>query len=150
MKIEEAIKQGRFGSNFHKAVVNLIYTSNWLRDAHTDLFRKYGILSQHFNALRIIKGRHPKPVSAGEIKEVLLDKASDVTRLLDKLVKQGYVKRQLCEYNRRKMDITLTPTGLQLLEELESPLTAFYEELATRLSAEEALLLSDLLDKIRK
>lgn len=150
MKIEEAIKQGRFGSNFHKAVVNLIYTSNWLRDAHTDLFRKYGILSQHFNALRIIKGRHPKPVSAGEIKDVLLDKASDVTRLLDKLVTQGYVKRQLCEYNRRKMDITLTPRGLQLLEELEGPLNAFYEELATRLSAEEALLLSDLLDKIRK
>ena len=92
MKIEEAIKQGRFGSNFHKAVVNLIYTSNWLRDAHTDLFRKYGILSQHFNALRIIKGRHPKPVSAGEIKEVLLDKASDVTRLLDKLVNLDLAK----------------------------------------------------------
>ncbi|HEY0612791.1 MAG TPA: MarR family transcriptional regulator [Chitinophaga sp.] len=150
MKIEEAIKQGRFGSNFHKAVVNLIYTSNWLRDAHTEVFKKYGILSQHFNALRIIKGRHPKPVSAGEIKDVLLDKASDVTRLLDKLVKQGYVKRQLCEFNRRKMDITITPKGLQLLEELEAPLSAFYEDLGTRLSAEDALVLSDLLDKVRK
>jgi DNA-binding MarR family transcriptional regulator len=150
MKIEEAIKQGRFGNNFHKAVVNLIYTSNWLRDTQTDIFKKYDILPQHFNALRIIKGRYPKPVSAGEIKDVLLDKASDVTRLLDKLVKQGYVKRQLCEYNRRKMDITITPKGLQLLEELEAPMAAFYEDLATRLSAEDALQLSDLLDKLRR
>ncbi|HEY8916321.1 MAG TPA: MarR family transcriptional regulator, partial [Chitinophaga sp.] len=91
MRIEEAIKQGKFSNNFHKALVNLIFTSNWLRDANAEIFKKYDILPQHFNALRIIKGRHPKPVSAGEIKEVLLDKASDVTRLLDKLVKQGYV-----------------------------------------------------------
>ncbi|GAA0549068.1 MarR family winged helix-turn-helix transcriptional regulator [Chitinophaga japonensis] len=150
MKIEEAIKQARFGNNFQKAVVNLIYTSNWLRDTQADIFKKYDILPQHFNALRIIKGRCPKPVSAGEIKDVLLDKASDVTRLLDKLVKQGYVKRQLCEYNRRKMDITITTKGLQLLEELEAPIASFYEDLATRLSQEEALLLSDLLDRVRR
>lgn len=149
MRIEEAIKQGKFSNNFHKALVNLIFTSNWLRDANAEIFKKYDILPQHFNALRIIKGRHPKPVSAGEIKEVLLDKASDVTRLLDKLVKQGYVKRQLCEYNRRKMDITITPEGLELLEELETPMKAFYEDLGTRITPEEAEQLSDLLDKIR-
>src|SRR5690554_454998 len=97
MRIEEAIKQGKFRNNYQKAVVNLIFTSNWLRDAQGEFFKEYDILPQHFNALRIIKGRHPKPVSAGEIKEVLLDKASDVTRLLDKLVNLGYVHRQLCE-----------------------------------------------------
>lgn len=150
MKIEEAIRQGRFSNNHQKAVINLIYTGNWLRDAHAVIFKKYNILPQHFNALRIIRGRHPHPVSAGEIKDVLLDKASDVTRLLDKLVKQGYVARQLCENNRRKMDITITPKGLRLLEELELPISEFYKELSSRLNEKEAELLSELLDKVRK
>ncbi|KAA2242902.1 MarR family transcriptional regulator [Chitinophaga agrisoli] len=150
MRIEEAIKQGKFRSNYQKAVVNLIFTSNWLRDAQADFFKEYEILPQHFNALRIIKGRHPKPVSAGEIKEVLLDKASDVTRLLDKLVKLGHVNRRLCDQNRRKMDITLTPKGLQLLEDLEPHMNAFFGDLADRLNEEEAQQLSDLLDKLRK
>lgn len=150
MRIEQAINQRKFKDEYHKVVVNLLYTGNWLRDALSSNLKNYGLLPQHYNALRIIKGRHPEPVSAGDIKEVMLDKASDVTRLLDKLEKLEYVQRRLCPHNRRKMDISITPKGLQLLEQITEPMDDFYAQMAERISEEEAAQLSNLLDKFRK
>jgi DNA-binding MarR family transcriptional regulator len=149
MKIEQAINQRKFRDEHHKVVVNLLYTGNWLRDALGANLKSLGLLPQHYNALRIIRGKHPEPLSAGSIKEVMLDKASDVTRLLDKLEKLNYIQRRLCPHNRRKMDINITQQGLQLLDELDVPMDSFYKELIQRLSEEDAKLLSDLLDKMR-
>ncbi|SHN22954.1 MarR family winged helix-turn-helix transcriptional regulator [Chitinophaga sp. CF418] len=149
MRIEQAINQRKFKDDYHKIVVNLLYTGNWLRDALGASLKEHGLLPQHYNALRIIKGRHPEPVSAGDIKEVMLDKASDVTRLLDKLEKLEYVHRRLCPHNRRKMDISITPQGLKLLSDVDILMDTFYEDLADRITEEEAASLSDLLDKIR-
>ncbi|QHS59311.1 MarR family winged helix-turn-helix transcriptional regulator [Chitinophaga agri] len=149
MKIEQAINQRKFKDDYHKIVVNLLYTGNWLRDALGANLKEHGLLPQHYNALRIIKGRHPEPVSAGDIKDVMLDKASDVTRLLDKLEKLEYVQRRLCPHNRRKMDISITPQGLKLLSDLDVLMDTFYEDLADRITEDEAAVLSDLLDKVR-
>ncbi|GAA4318017.1 MarR family transcriptional regulator [Compostibacter hankyongensis] len=149
MKIEAAIRQTRFTDNYQKMVVNFVYTGNWLRDEQVKIFKAYGILPQHYNALRILKGRYPDPVSPGEIKAVMLDKANDLTRLLDKLVQKEMVQRRLCETNRRKMDVTITPKGLKLIEELEKPLGAFTQTLKKRLTDKEAAQLSRLLDKMR-
>jgi len=149
MRIEQAINQRKFKDDYHKIVVNLLYTGNWLRDALGANLKEHGLLPQHYNALRIIKGRHPEPVSAGDIKDVMLDKASDVTRLLDKLEKLEYVQRRLCPHNRRKMDISITPQGLKLLSDVDILMDSFYEDLADRITEEEAATLSDLLDKIR-
>jgi DNA-binding MarR family transcriptional regulator len=149
MKIEQAINQRKFRDEHHKVVVNLLYTGNWLRDALGANLKAIGLLPQHYNALRIIRGKHPEPLSAGSIKEVMLDKASDVTRLLDKLEKMNYIQRRLCPHNRRKMDINITPQGLQLLDELDVPMDSFYNDLSVRLTEDEAKLLSDLLDKMR-
>jgi DNA-binding MarR family transcriptional regulator len=149
MRIEQAINQRKFKDDYHKIVVNLLYTGNWLRDALGANLKEHGLLPQHYNALRIIKGRHPEPVSAGDIKDVMLDKASDVTRLLDKLEKLEYVQRRLCPHNRRKMDISITPQGLKLLSDVDILMDNFYEDLAERITEEEAATLSDLLDKIR-
>ncbi len=149
MRIEQAINQRKFKDDYHKIVVNLLFTGNWLRDALGANLKEHGLLPQHYNALRIIKGRHPEPVSAGDIKDVMLDKASDVTRLLDKLEKLEYVQRRLCPHNRRKMDISITPQGLKLLSDVDVLMDSFYEDLADRISEEEAAVLSDLLDKIR-
>ncbi|SDG88796.1 MarR family winged helix-turn-helix transcriptional regulator [Chitinophaga filiformis] len=149
MRIEQAINQRKFKDDYHKIVVNLLYTGNWLRDALGANLKEHGLLPQHYNALRIIKGRHPEPVSAGDIKDVMLDKASDVTRLLDKLEKLEYVQRRLCPHNRRKMDISITPQGLKLLSDVDILMDSFYEDLAERITEEEAATLSDLLDKIR-
>ncbi|PSL28889.1 MarR family winged helix-turn-helix transcriptional regulator [Chitinophaga ginsengisoli] len=149
MRIEQAINQRKFKDDYHKIVVNLLFTGNWLRDALGANLKEHGLLPQHYNALRIIKGRHPEPVSAGDIKDVMLDKASDVTRLLDKLEKLEYVQRRLCPHNRRKMDISITPQGLKLLSDVDILMDTFYEDLAERITEEEAATLSDLLDKIR-
>lgn len=149
MKIEEAIKQSRFADNYQKVVVNMLYTGNWIRDEQIGLLKPFDLLPQHFNALRIIRGRHPQPVSPGEIKEVLIDKANDLTRLLDKLEKRGFIKRNLCPTNRRKMDVTLTPRGLKVVEETSQAMQVFVKRMKRQLTDKEAASLSRLLDKMR-
>lgn len=149
MKIEQAIKQSKFESPFQKAVINIIYTANWLRDQQTELFKKHDILPQHYNVLRIVNGKHPKSVSPGDIKEVMLDKGNDVTRLVDKLVKMDLLKRSLCEENRRKIDINLTDKGVKFLKEINEPMRKQYLNMKKFLSEKEAESLSNLLDKIR-
>ena len=150
MEIEKAIKQGsRFRSSHEKVTVNLIYTSSWLRDAQNALLKDHNILPQHYNVLRILKGKHPEPVSPGTIKEVMLEKNNDVTRLLDKLVLKGLVKRQLCPVNRRKMDINITEKGIKLLQDMDEPIKKHLVEIKKRLTDKEAEQLSYLLDKMR-
>ncbi|UKJ09172.1 MarR family winged helix-turn-helix transcriptional regulator [Solitalea lacus] len=149
MKIEKEILQEDFGNSHQKAVINLMFTHNWVRDKLSGIFKTYDILPQHYNVLRILKGKHPQPVSPGQIKDVMIDKGNDVTRLLDKLVTKGFVKRCLCEENRRKMDITITEAGLKLLDELSPFFDEFYQAMKGRLNENDAELLSDLLDKLR-
>ena len=111
MNILEAINQKSFDSSYEKAVVNLLYTHNWVRDRQQEVFKPYGLKMQHYNVLRILKGRYPEAYSPGEIKEVMLDKAPDLTRLIDKMVDMGLVDRHLCPDNRRKMNVFITDKG---------------------------------------
>ena len=150
MEIEKVIKQNtKFRSSHEKAAVNLIYTNSWFKDLQNALFKDHSILPQHYNVLRILKGRHPEPVSPGTIKEVMLEKNNDVTRLLDKLVTKGLAKRQLCPVNRRKMDINITDKGIKLLLELDEPMKKHLSEMKKKLTEKEAEQLSQLLDKMR-
>lgn len=149
MKIENAIKQNKFESAQQKAMINLMYTANWLRDEQAELFRSYDLLPQHYNVLRIVKGKHPQPVSPSDIKDVMIDKGNDVTRLVDKLVKLKLVDRNLCPENRRKIDITLTKQGIKFIDEIAKQLQPKFKLIKARLTEKEAELLSDLLDKIR-
>ncbi|MBX6380875.1 MAG: MarR family transcriptional regulator [Thermoflavifilum aggregans] len=148
-RIEEAIKQSKFQDVYQKALVNLIYTANCLRDEQVRRLKSFDLLPQHFNVMRILRGRHPNPVCPGEIKEVMLDKANDLTRLLDKLERKGLIQRNLCQTNRRKMDVTLTQAGIELLEKLNHIMEETYKTLKERLSEREAASLSHLLDKMR-
>ena len=150
MKIEEEIKQERFSDNWEKAIVNIIYTANQVRDQQNGQLKEHGLLMQHYNAMRIIRGRHPEPVSPGEIKEVMLDKGNDVTRLLDKLVEMKMVKRTVCAENRRKVDIVLTVKGLDWLKQQDKVNNAIKADIKKRLTDKEAGQLSELLDKMRK
>lgn len=147
MGIKEAIKQDKFDSNQLMATVNIIYTANWLRDQNAPVYKAHGILSQHYNILRIVRGSHPKPVTPGYIKEVMLDKGRDLTRLVDKLVKLNYLERRLCEHNRRKMEITITKAGLDLITVISKGSEPLFK--AQPLTEEEGLQLSNLLDKLR-
>lgn len=147
MGIKEDIKQSKFDNNKVMAMINVYYTANWLRDKGAPVYKKHGILSQHYNILRILRGKHPKAVSPGEIKEVMLDRGRDLTRLIDKLVKLGYVERQLCEHNRRKMEITIKEAGLKIIDKIAEENQVVYGDF--NLTEAEAKQLSDLLDKFR-
>lgn len=147
MGIKEEIKQTSFENNGVMATVNILYTSNWIRDKTQPVYQKFGLLQQHYNVLRIVRGKHPKPVSPGEIKDVILDKGRDLTRLVDKLVNLGYLQRQLCEHNRRKMEITITEAGKDVVNEISTELNKFFNFF--NLTDQEAQQLSDLLDKVR-
>ena len=149
MKIENAIKQSSFANSYHKVLVNLIYTGNWIRDEQSKIFKEFDLLPQHYNVLRIIKGHMPAPIAPKDIKEVLIDKAGDLTRLIDKLEKMGYVRRNLCPSNRRQMDISMTQEGLALLAEIQTPLEKFTDKIEQHLSEQQAAALSDLLDVLR-
>ncbi len=149
MGIKEEIKQSKFASSHEKAVINLIYTSNWLRDIQKNFFVNYGIKGQHYNILRILKGKDPDPLSPGEIKDVMLDKSPDITRLLDKMVGMDLITRELCPENRRKMDVRITKKGVKLIQEIRNNDHKLMEKWQTNLTAKESDQLSELLDKLR-
>ena len=146
MAFKEEIKS-KFDSNQLMAAVNIIYTGNWLRDVSLPIYKKYNILSQHYNILRIVNGSYPDSVSPGYIKEVMLDKGRDLTRLVDKLVNLGYVERSLCKDNRRKMKIIITKSGTEIIDNIGKEINSLYT--SYNLSEEEAIKLSNLLDKLR-
>lgn len=148
MRIEEAIKQKKFKSTYQKAIINLMYTSNWLNDKMKQAFKPFDITPQQYNVLRILKGKYPVVCTAGEIKDVMLDKTPDLTRLVDRLVTKKLVDRRTCESNRRQVDIQITETGLKLLSEMEEVVEQHNERL-NNLTDKEAELLSQILDKVR-
>jgi len=145
--LETEIKQETFDSDIQKATLNVMYTSNYIRDKTLPFFKDYGILQQHYNVLRIVRGKKGEPVSPGKIIEVMLDKGRDLTRLVDKLVKVGYLERKVCSSNRRKVDIFITEQGLDITSKIETRINNWYGNLG--LSATEADQLNELLDKLR-
>lgn len=147
MKIEEEIKQVKFKSPYQKAVINLIFTANWLQGHQQEFFKKFGLTNQQFNILRILKGQHPKTISATEIKSRMLDKNSDVSRLLDRLALKELITKSVCPNDKRAADISITEAGLEILSELDHKQKDI--DTVLKLSAEEAELLSSLLDKGR-
>jgi len=148
MKIEEEIKQTHFSSALQKAVINLIFTSNWLINKQQAYFKPFGITGQQFNVLRILKGQHPKSISAKEIKSRMLDKNSDTSRLLDRLLVKNLLEKKSCPNDKRASDIFITEEGLILLEKIKKKQKNIDQVLT--LSEEEAYQLSELLDKGRR
>lgn len=147
MKIEEEIKQVKFKSVHQKAVLNLIFTASWLQAQQQNFFKPFGITNQQFNILRILKGQHPKTISATEIKSRMLDRNSDVSRLLDRLAAKKLINKQTCPNDKRAADVSITAEGLDLLAELDKKQKEIDRVLA--LSEKEAEELSTLLDKVR-
>ena len=148
MNFEDQIRQTKFRNNFLKAILNLKYTSSLYNSKEVEVFKKYGILAQHFNVMRIVRGVHPDSVSPGKILEVMLDSGRDLTRLVDKLVKLGLLIRSTCPYNRRRVDINITEEGLALTDKIGKDVDVFLDSIET-LTDKESEQLSKLLDKLR-
>ena len=145
MTIEDEIKQAKFKTSYQKALINLIYTSNWLQSKQQDFFKPHGITATQFNILRILKGQHPTSISATEIKSRMLDRNSDVSRLLDRLAQKNLINKSTCPNDRRAADVTITKEGLSLLDAIGYTV----DENVIALTEAEAAQLSDLLDKCR-
>ena len=148
MNFEDQIRQTKFRNNFMKAILNLKYTSSLYNSKEVEVFKKYGILAQHFNVMRIVKVAHPDAVSPGKILEVMLDPGRDLTRLVDKLVKLGLLVRSTSPSNRRRVDINITEEGLTLTEKIGKDVDVFLDSIDT-LTDKESEQLSNLLDKLR-
>lgn len=147
MKIEEEIKQVKFKSSHQKAVINLIFTSSWIQNQQQQFFKSFGITNQQFNILRILKGQFPNAISGTEIKSRMLDKNSDVSRLLDRLISKKLIQKQTCPNDKRAADVSITQAGLDILTELDKKQKQI--DTVLNLSEKEAEELSNLLDKGR-
>src|SRR5688572_14357989 len=145
-RIEDEIRQEKFTSPHQKAVINLIYTSNWLQNKQQEFFKSFGNTGQQFNILRILKGQFPKSISGTEIKSRMLDRNSDVSRLLDRLASKKLISRNTCPNDKRASDVLITGEGLALLDEVNK---TQQQDHVLALSDDEAGLLSQLLDKAR-
>lgn len=149
MKIEDAIKQKNFENPQAKAWMNVIYTYNQLTNEIHQVFRQFDITHQQYNVMRILRGRKGEPATCGEVKEVMLDKSPDLTRLCDRLVSKGLVQRSVNEQNRREVQLKITEEGLKLLNRIDPELKKNNQSLMN-LSDSEAEQLSFLMEKLRE
>ncbi len=119
MGISEDLKQNKFNSPTSKAVVNIIYTGNWMMQQTHDMLKPYGLTPQQYNVLRILRGQQNNPITVLGITERMMDKMSNASRLVDKLLEKKLVLRRECPKDRRAVDIIILPAGLSLLEEID-------------------------------
>jgi DNA-binding MarR family transcriptional regulator len=147
MTINDAIKSKSFVNSHHKAIVNILYTSNIITNELEDIFHQYELSRQQYNVLRILRGSYPNPCNCGDLKEVMLERNPDITRLCNRLIEKGYLIRNSNPKNKRSVQLTITVTGLNLLEKIE-PLVNEHS-LSLHLNGKEAEQLSSLLDKLR-
>jgi DNA-binding MarR family transcriptional regulator len=149
MGIEKDINQQKFRNDYQRAYINLFYTYGFLMEKIKQILASSDITPQQYNILRILRGRHPKPLSTLQIRERLLDKMSDTSRIVDRLLKKKLVIKKSSNIDKRLVDITITENGLALLLILDER-NKEMDSIVSNLSNEEAIVLSKLLDKIRE
>lgn len=149
MRLEDEIKQQKkFNSEFEKLAVNILFTASWLDTIHIQRFKPFGISPQQYNVLRILRGAAPKPMMLGDIASRMIDKNSNATRLVEKLRLKNLIKREICDNNRRQVDITITPKGLELLADIDKENDNWANTLGL-LSEQEAHAVNEALDRMR-
>ena len=137
--------QSTFPSERVKAFINIKYTANWITSLENEFFKPYGISPQQFNILRILRGAG-KAIKVQEIKDRMIERAPNATRLMDKLCQKGFIERTRCVHDRRVVYVKISNKGLELLSTID---TSSHLSFLDKLTEEEASQLSTLLDKIR-
>jgi DNA-binding MarR family transcriptional regulator len=147
MKLEEEIAQQKFAGEQQKAMINLLFTYHWAVSKMKSDFKPYDITMQQFNILRILRGQMPNPCTINILKERMLDKMCDASRMVDRLLQKGFIERCVNKKDRRAVDIKISTQGLDLLakfDEITDP-----NKLFSALTDLEAKTLNQLLDKVR-
>ena len=148
MELEKEINQKKFRNESHKLMVNIIYTFNWLNGQQSDFLKPFDITYQQFNVLRILRGQQMQPASIKLIRERMLDKMSDASRIVEKLRMKGLVERHICQHYRRSCQVFITQKGMDLLSEIDTS-EGRQTDLMIALSEKEKVELNLLLDKLR-
>lgn len=149
MKIEDAIKSIHPMGISTKTVINMMFTSRVIEEAIVTVLKQYDLTTPQYNVLRILRGQKGNPANLSTLQERMIDKSSNTTRLVDKLIKKNWVQRNVCELNRRKVEIFITEDGLKILKQLDPIIEAHNENILSNLSNDELETLNDLLDKLR-
>ena len=149
MSLEADIKQEKFQNEYEKATVNILFTGSWLYNINAVRLKKHVITPEQYNVLRILRGSHPKSMMLAEVTARMIDKSSNCTRLVEKLRQKGLLKRDICENNRRQVDIIITEKGLQVLKKVDSEAESWLESLKN-ITKSEAQELNRILDKLRR
>lgn len=149
MKLEEAIQQKKFPSEEVKASINILFTSSWLQNEIRHLLLEYDISWQQYNILRILRGSHPVKMTTKDICSRMIDRMSNTSRLVDKLVQKGLVEQHRCPEDRRRVDISITKTGIDTAVDIGEAIEKQTNDLFSSLDSEESKLLNYLLDKLR-
>lgn len=148
MRIEEEIKVRRFFNERHKATVNILFTSNWITGILEKRAEEQQITLQQFNVLRILRGQYPKPATNRTLKERMIDKMPDISRIIDRLVSKELVSRTKNADDRRAVDVVITDKGLAVLGALEESMLMM-DILNDNVTEEECRVLSGILEKMR-
>ena len=148
MSLEKDINQTKFRNEYQKATVNIIFTFNWITEQTKQIFEKEDLTSQQFNILRILRGAG-QPLSTLQIRQRMLDKMSDTSRIVDRLIIKGLVKKNVCKTDKRLVDVSITDKGKKVLAKLDKQEDEM-DTILSSISEAEAKTLNKILDKMRK
>jgi DNA-binding MarR family transcriptional regulator len=147
--LETVLKSKPIADPHMRAFLNIMVTGAWLEGRMNALLKPHGLTEPQFNVLRILRGQQGASMNLYEISERMVHPTSNVSRIIDKLLEKGWVSRKACEENRRRVDITVTPIGLKLLQSVQPAIDSHFQEFATKLSEEDAQWLSTALEAVR-
>ncbi|MEY2938843.1 MAG: hypothetical protein RL062_1432 [Bacteroidota bacterium] len=148
MKLEDEIKQAQFKTEHHKLMINILYTASWLQRTQSTVLRPHGITPEQYNILRILRGAKGKAMSLNDISSRMIDRASNTSRLIDKLITKEWVNRTICPKDRRQSEILITQKGLDVLHNLQKPIDEISEQFFI-ISEKECQKLNNVLDEMR-
>lgn len=148
MTLEEEIKSTKFESELHKAQINILFSAAWIKGKLTSFLKQHQLTHEQFNVLRILRGQSPEAICMMDIASRMLERNSNVTRIVEKLLNKNWAARQKSTTDKREVKISITEDGLELLRKMDTLLKSEKVHYAN-LSETEAQLLNALLDKMR-
>jgi DNA-binding MarR family transcriptional regulator len=148
MRLEDEIQTNKFANEGQKAVINILFTSHWLRTHINSFLKPFGLTHEQYNVMRILKGKHPENMCVKDIGARLIEKNSNVPRILDRLERKALIKRQQSKEDRRETITSLTENGLKLLERINISLDENLNEMM-KIDSKTAGLLNSILEAIR-
>ncbi|MFD0940803.1 MarR family winged helix-turn-helix transcriptional regulator [Pedobacter boryungensis] len=148
MLVEKETKTSKCDNIFQKTLINITHTFHWSSQQVKDTLLPFDITQQQYNVLKIIRNQYPSPSTIGLIQAKIVDKMSDTSRIVDRLIQKGYVKKTINKYDKRAVDIIISDDGLSLLKEINKKID-FSTLIAPNLTTEEAERLNLLLEKMR-